>query len=113
MSNGLAISSSGCLWKLHPLPCVCLPVCLCLCVVQLEKAEEQERLLEESRKTLEERRQKEASLRKKLRQTEVGHAWSKRVQRLIHKPMQTGSQCVLLPAPNALEGFAAHSHRNM
>ena len=46
-------------------------MCLCVCVVQLEKAEEQERLLEESRRTLEERRQKEESLRKKLHQTEV------------------------------------------
>lgn len=57
--------------------CVCPSVCLCvrtyvsLCDMQLEKAEEQERLLEESRRTLEERRRKEASLRKKLHQTEV------------------------------------------
>ena len=41
------------------------------CIEQLEKAEEQEKLLEESKVKLEKRRQKEDEMRKQLQKTEV------------------------------------------
>ena len=41
----------------------------------LEKAEEQERMLEESAKELEERKRKEDELRKQLEEKEVGRGW--------------------------------------